>query len=188
MIIKDTEDLILRLKTIFKNTNYDYSEVRYVDDTTKVIIQCLKHGVFLDTPLNLIMNQIGCPKCYLNSSSGENKVKEVLDEFQIPYEREKTMPELNLKFNKDLRFDFWIPSLKTAIEYNGLQHYQPIDFFGGLKTFNEQQIRDSIKKDFCDFYGFNLLEIKYSDNVREKMSDLVNDYLDLVQDTSDAYE
>lgn len=175
-MISNTKDLIDRLECIFKNKNYSYEHTIYVDLNTQVAIECPVHGVFFETPYNLITNQIGCPKCYKNKSSGEIAVKNILDEYQIPYEMEKTMPYL--KYKENLRFDFWIPDLKTAIEFNGAQHYMPIDFFGGEKKFKEQKIRDSIKDEFCKFYGFNLLNIKYSDNVLDKLKPLLNDYLE----------
>ena len=43
-------------------------------------------------------------------------------------------------------FDFYLPELNTCIEFNGLQHYTPITYFGGENEFNKLKIRDEIKK------------------------------------------
>lgn len=43
---------------------YDYSEVNYINYSTKVIIICPEHGEFLQRPNNHI-NGEGCPKCNL---------------------------------------------------------------------------------------------------------------------------
>jgi hypothetical protein len=29
------------------------------------------------------------------------------------------------------RFDVWLPEISVAVEFNGIQHYEPVDFFGG---------------------------------------------------------
>ena len=43
------------------------------------------------------------------------------------------------------RFDIYIPSKKTAIEYQGLQHYQAVDFFGGEEGYRKNTERDMKK-------------------------------------------
>jgi hypothetical protein len=50
---------------------YDYSKVNYINNETKIIIICSKHGHFLQRPLNHICLKNGCPKCettYLKTS------------------------------------------------------------------------------------------------------------------------
>lgn len=34
-----------------------------------------------------------------------------------------------------LPFDFYLPYYNTCIEYDGVQHFKPIDYFGGEKEF-----------------------------------------------------
>ena len=38
--------------------------------------------------------------------------------------------------------DLYIPKYNILIEYNGEQHYRPIDYFGGEKQFEIQQEHD----------------------------------------------
>ena len=45
--------------------------------------------------------------------------------------------------------DIFIPSLKLAIEYQGFQHFQPIEYFGGEKAFRATLKRDLCKKIKC---------------------------------------
>ncbi len=47
-----------------------------------------------------------------------------------------------------LRFDFYLPYVNMCIEYNGLQHYQIVEYFGGIDSFIEGQKRDKIKEQF----------------------------------------
>jgi len=47
------------------------------------------------------------------------------------------------------------------IECQGKQHYEPVERFGGQKTFESQQRKDAIKRAFCQRYNLSLLEIPY---------------------------
>ena len=46
-----------------------------------------------------------------------------------------------------------------AIEYQGVQHSRPIEFFGGPSAFEKQQERDAIKRWLCEEHGMTLLEV-----------------------------
>ena len=81
------------------------------------------------------------------------------------------LPLNNLQLREckqNLRFDFYIAEFKIFIEFNGRQHYEPVRFGGisleNAKSNSEKQIRnDSIKKEFCERNGYNLLIIKFND-------------------------
>lgn len=71
--------------------------------------------------------------------------------------------------------DLYIPSLKTAIEYQGIQHYMPIDFFGGEDALAARQELDRQKRQLCEANGVRLIEWPYSceptdKNVREALA------------------
>ncbi len=53
--------------------------------------------------------------------------------------------------------DVYFPSRKVAVEYQGAQHQQPIDFFGGEKSFKKQQEYDMRKRRFCEKHGCRLI-------------------------------
>ena len=63
------------------------------------------------------------------------------------------------------RFDIYIKSLNVAIEYNGKQHYEPIDFFGGVDGFNQTVKRDQSKRLKCKQNNCLLFEIKYNEDI-----------------------
>jgi hypothetical protein len=46
---------------------YDYSNVNYINNSTKVAINCKKHGEFLQTP-HIHLNGSGCSICYGTSN------------------------------------------------------------------------------------------------------------------------
>jgi hypothetical protein len=69
------------------------------------------------------------------------------------------------KWLSGMRIDVSIPSLKIAIEYNGEQHYRPIEFFGGREMFVLQKKRDTLKKKKCSSNGVKLFIVKYNEDL-----------------------
>jgi hypothetical protein len=72
--------------------------------------------------------------CGCLHSKGENLIEEILKENDIQYVKEYYFKDLIGEGGAYLRFDFAIivdNKVYGLIEYNGIQHYQPIDFWGG---------------------------------------------------------
>ena len=70
--------------------------------------------------------------------------------------------------------DLFIPSLQTAIEYQGIQHYRPVDFFGGEEALLQRQALDRQKRTLCEENNVRLIEWPYSleptdRNIREAL-------------------
>lgn len=65
----------------------------------------------------------------------------------------------------------YIPSQNILIEYQGLQHYEPIDYFGGEKQFDRQQKHDQLKRDYARKNGYNLIEVPYIEDTYEKIKE-----------------
>jgi hypothetical protein len=61
--------------------------------------------------------------------------------------------------------DIWIPSLSMAIEYQGVQHFRSIEFFGGDDAFRRNQERDSKKRALCQRNKTRLLEVAYDQEI-----------------------
>lgn len=71
-------------------------------------------------------------------------------------------------------YDIFIPSIKVAIEYQGKQHYEPIDFFGGENAFKNRIKLDKKKKEISKNNGITLIGWKYNEpisnlNLEEKL-------------------
>ena len=102
-------------------------------------------------------------------STGETIIESILNKYSIFYEREKTFDGCINK--KKLRFDFYIPEKNICIEYNGIQHYQKVDRFGGEEKFNYQKYNDFIKSNFCKENNINLLIISHRDSIIDKIKE-----------------
>jgi hypothetical protein len=68
------------------------------------------------------------------------------------------------------RLDIWIPSRKVAVEYNGQQHYEAVDFFGGLEGLRKQQELDERKVALCMENGVRLFVVRYDEDMDEAVS------------------
>lgn len=98
-----------------------------------------------------------CPVC--DESKGERIIRKHLEKNNIDFIQEYRFE--GCKYKLPLPFDFYIPSKNLIIEFDGEQHYKPISYFGGKKTFRSTQIRDKIKNDYCKENNINLLRIPY---------------------------
>ena len=102
-------------------------------------------------------------KCkYCTKSSLENRLKQKLVKNNIRFEEQKKFDWLIYKNN--LSLDFYLPEYKIAVECQGIQHFEPIDFFGGKEAFEAQKERDRIKSKLCEENGILL---KYINNEME---------------------
>ena len=137
-----------------------------------VVVEHFNCGHVYETSYSKILEGSKCPNCVY--SRGEKAVADVLDSLSIEYTREHSFEYLGRK-----RFDFFIPSLNIAIEYDGEQHYKSIDAWGGEETLKRTQESDALKNDFCDYMGIDLLRIPYweFDNIDE----IVTNFIDTVK-------
>lgn len=106
----------------------------------------------------------------MKSSRGEIKICDILDEAGLIYKEEYTFPDLISTKKKPLRFDFAVFDedgyLDFLIEYQGIQHYEPKDKFGGIKGLRKQQINDLRKREYCKKKGIKLILIPYWDEYK----------------------
>jgi hypothetical protein len=165
---KSNNDIINEFKSTHGN-KYNYSKVTYSGIKNKVIIICPKHGEFKQSPEEHIKG-CGCPIC--KESNGERKIRLFLESNNVSY-----IPQH--KFNDcknilSLPFDFYLPDYNTCIEYQGEQHYRPIEYFGGIKQFNKQIINDKIKMEYCQNNNIPLIMIKYGENIFETLKKFSN--------------
>jgi len=155
----NNEKFISKSNSVHHN-KYDYSKSEYGENNLeKVTIICPEHGEFKQTPRGHMWG-FGCPKC--SSSKGESKIIKILEKNNIKYVHQHTFE--NCKYRSKLKFDFYLPELNTCIEYDGIQHFKPIDHFGGYQGFKETKKRDYIKNEYCETNDINLIRIPYFQN------------------------
>lgn len=175
----NTKTFVEWLKSIWGD-KYDYSKVDYINFKTKIELICPEHGSFWKIPNDLYSNrnrEIICPKC--NTSEGELKLEKYFKDLSINYITQKTFEGLygvGQYRPHPLKFDFYLPEYNCCIEYQGMQHYKPVNYFGGEDTFGNLLIRDDLKKQYCVKNNISLIEIKY-DLPLEKVGILLKEIL-----------
>lgn len=142
-------------------TFYDYSKAEVIDYNTKVCIICPKHGEFWQSPRKHYGDKCGCPKCA--SSHGERLICQILNDLNINYQYQVKIK--NPYNDNNFIIDFKIDNI--IIEYNGQQHYTPVEHFGGELRFQQQKQRDEYLKRYCEDYNIKLLEIPYTYTEKE---------------------
>lgn len=163
------EDFIISSEDIH-NKKYNYDNVIYVNDKNKVIITCPIHGQFKQTP-SVHLRGSGCKRC--SDSFGEKEISKFLEKNSIEHIREHRFIDcVNIH---PLRFDFYIPSRRTCIEFDGIQHYQPVEYFGGQKAYEKAKINDKIKNDYCEDNYINLIRIRW-DQIDDIQQILLNNF------------
>ncbi len=70
---------------------------------------------------------------------------------------------------KPQHLDVYIPDLSIAIEYYGVQHFEPVDFFGGENAFQGTGARDARKEKKCKKNGVRLLVWRYDEPIESQL-------------------
>ena len=68
--------------------------------------------------------------------------------------------------------DIYLPAHKVAIEYQGEQHFRPLDIFGGVEGFEATVQRDKIKRRLCALAGVRLEYIRFDDELNIRLQQI----------------
>lgn len=86
----------------------------------------------------------------------EKDVQYALADLDITYIRELSIKKLHKYYHttinnqlKAKRFDYYLPKLRIVIEFDGDQHFVPIDYFGGMDQFMSTVTTDFEKMNYC---------------------------------------
>jgi hypothetical protein len=77
-------------------------------------------------------------------------------------------------FLQGLEFDIFIKETNVAVEYQGIQHFEPIDYWGGIEGLKKVEERDRKKREICNSLGIHLVYFNYDEGLS---NDLVSDKL-----------
>lgn len=118
----------------------------------------------------------GCPGC--NQSYNEMRIENLLKKFNVNYQIQYRIEDC--KNVIPLPFDFATfnsnGDLTALIEFDGKQHFEEIENFGGKEALRMTRKRDEIKNNYCKLNNITLIRIKYIDEDKAEMilSDLLN--------------
>lgn len=148
----------------------------YSGNCETTLFKCNYCDFIWKTKVGNIKSGTRCPKCNQKESKGENKIKEWLLKNNINFFQEYSIKSNFHDYHRQ-RFDFYIPLKKLAIEFNGIQHYEPVEKFGGEEEFEKTKLRDLKKSTYCKNNNIKLLIISYKDfkNINKILSSTFND-------------
>lgn len=133
---------------------------KYKGRQNPMVIKHISCGHDFESSADSILSGSGCPVC--KESRGERLVRDVLNEIDCEFESQYKFQECAYK--SGLPFDFAIMQNGEPIgliEYQGIQHYEPVEYFGGIETHRKVILRDLIKTTYAEVNGIPLLKIKY---------------------------
>lgn len=139
-----------------------------------ILHRCKRDGhEWLATPHSILCGY-GCPVC--NETNGERGIRQFLEENNISYIMQKRFDDC--RDSKPLPFDFYLPEYNYLIEYDGEQHYFPINFSGqgeqwANKHFEITKRHDQIKDDYCKNNNIPLLRIPYFKNIETELTNFL---------------
>lgn len=160
---KTHDDYVKELLII--NSDVEVLE-EYVNYNTRILHKCKICGYEWPIDPGHTLRGQGCPIC--NQSHGEREISQWLRNHLIDH-----IPQYKFEDCRDkleLPFDFYIPEFNICIEYDGLQHFEPIDLFGGEESLKITQQHDNIKTNYCKENQIVLIRIAYNQNISEELN------------------
>lgn len=133
----------------------------------KITIQCECSNIFTTKVSHFTHHgTTRCKTCTGKTSKAELKIASILDNNNIHYKKEYTFDDLKGSV-KLLPFDFAIFDsnniLKGIIEFDGKQHFEAIEMFGGEHGLKILQTNDRKKDQYCLNNNIKLKRISYKD-------------------------
>jgi len=146
---------------------------RYTWECSKCQFNGINHRWKED--LNSILFGSWCRVCQgdtnRNLSKGNLAVRRFLDSKGLKYIPEYSYEDC--RYINPLRFDLWLPELNLHIEFDGCQHFAPVEFWGGEETFRVQLEKDNIKANYCRRNKRRLIRITDKNMVDEHLTSLM---------------
>lgn len=126
---------------------------------------------------NSIKYKTWCPHC--SAGKSQETLRCILED-ALQSNSSIIRPEWlrNPRTKHKFEIDIYFPDFKLAVEYNGAQHYIPIDFFGGQETLERIQKSDEEKRELIKksshvetFIIFTYEDVIDEEHVRKKLEE-----------------
>lgn len=140
---------------------------KFIGYKSDIEIEC-SCGEKFSTTLEIVLayNKTKCRSCKAQNSPisrGERYIKNYLLDKGFDFYQEYSFSDCKDKYV--LRFDFAVvvnDRLKL-IEFDGIQHFKPYDYYGGEEYYQKVLRRDNIKNKYCEDNNISLLRIPYTE-------------------------
>lgn len=166
---------------------YEYYKQFYISEDFFNEVNKWEYGKYLPVNYNRILPNIVniaiTQQCKQITIEAEDRYRESIGMYKIgEYWRSETELYYSIKLafnNTEVKqhyspkwlgrqhLDIYIPEFNIGIEYQGVQHYRPVDFFGGVEAFEKGQERDLRKKKLCEEHGCHIVYVNEGYNLNE---------------------
>lgn len=132
----------------YKSIDKQQAENNYKRKITHVVEKAIlsQFRFILKKAEDLYRETIGMPKIgegWISETELFYKIKNAFSTFEVTN-------HASPKWLGRQHLDIYFPEVNIGIEYQGAQHYEPVEFFGGQKAFEKNLERDKRKKEKCD--------------------------------------
>jgi len=112
-----------------------------------------------------------CPKCkkYKSQNKLFSIINNLFDGFTVHY---NFLGFDWLKNKRNMEIDIFVEEIGLAIEYDGIQHFKPVEFFGGQEKFKYQQKMDKLKNNIISSHSKDIpyfIRFNYKDKLTPEL-------------------
>lgn len=200
---KELRDLIVNEDNkIYENRNYKTKD-EWFEALKKNTVNNDRNTKILFSRVPELINEIEFPYTFIPQIIHEalkNYLQNIFRKIENMYRAEKGLPKIgegwisetnlyyeiadafpNIKVSHHAspswlgrqHLDIYLPQHKIGIEYQGIQHSRPIDYFGGKENFDKQKKRDQMKFNKCEKNNCHLIYV-YPNYILEEVIDQIN--------------
>ncbi|MDA3862046.1 MAG: hypothetical protein PF445_12565 [Melioribacteraceae bacterium] len=163
----------------YKAIDEKQTQTNYTSGFAHVVEKAIlnQFRIILKQSEDLYRESIGMPK------TGEGWISET----ELFYKISNSFPKYEVIHHSSPKWlgrqhlDIFIPEFNIGIEYQGAQHYEAIEFFGGQEGFEKTKERDEIKRNKCavnnckliyvdEGYNFEDVKIKISAIIQQNIT------------------
>lgn len=164
-----------QIRRYVEQQGYKFLSNKYTNRYDKFLFECSKGHRYIASWANFQQGH-RCSRC--KQSKGEEELYNLL---QLAFPDYKITRQDNLRFLERQTVDFAISELKLAFEYDGKQHFEPVQY-GGIsieeaeQRLNLQKRRDSKKQKLCQKNGHTLIRLRYDQDLQKEIKEIANGY------------
>lgn len=130
-------------------------------------------GIFKALPAKIMNGHVTSCGCRVRSSK-EDYIRTLLEELSLPYKEQYRIEECKDKHTLPFDFAIFLNDDIILVEYDGEQHFYPVECFGGEEGFQRTKSRDIIKNEYCANNNITLIRLPYTLSNQEIKEILTN--------------
>lgn len=131
-----------------------------VDEIAKIYFKKILLGEYQDIPRSTYKRPVNR---WVTEELLYNLIKKIYKDYKVIYQYKPSF--LKGETGGQMSYDIFIVDLNLAIEYQGKQHFESINFFGGEKSLEYTKKRDKLKKELSIKNNIRLVYINYWEKI-----------------------